>query len=632
MKKQIIILILILGFCGTSFAQYIAIDPTRQIPNGRVLALGKAYIGLADDTGSIFTNPAGLADSENWQLTSMSGKFLEEYQFLSFAGFYPTNYGVVGVGYAGTTIGGAYATTMEAGTESDPVYVFDFSQPPMENNNSAIVLSYANELKKINLINRLPFADRFSFGTSLKLFSTSITGDGIQAGQGIGSGYELDLGAKFYPPAKWMKFGVTMQNLLPGSLGGKLTYTSGHTESYPALLEVGSVFQVLGQENALREYGRHDVKVMLDFDMHPTLANYPLCWHVAAEYKPLPIVAVRVALDQDAGDDGTGNIGSYTDLAYGVGLNVGGLSFDYAYHTFAGAPNIDNHYFSLSYGLETKKVEDKKPIVLEKEIDKLLTFDETISIVGEVVDRNIQVLIINGVPIKFGLQGEFKTEVSLEEGQNAIPLQAKDKADKLVVDAKIRVLRLKVFPDVDQKYWAAQPISLLAMQKIVSGYPGGRFKPKGGINRAEICALLMKAKGSKPEKGGVKTTFKDVKKKHWASPYIAEAAKLGIVKGYPDGSFKPKKKITRAEGLTMIARFAGIEKQVYAGQFSDVKSKFWGAQIISGAYKAGILKYLEGKRFQTKRELTRAETVEMLYRTQYVKDLLAKDLLNWESY
>ncbi|MFA4904691.1 MAG: hypothetical protein WC600_18340, partial [Desulfobaccales bacterium] len=55
----------ILALCSSlALAQYTALDPTRIVPDARVLGLGKAYFGLAEGTASIYTNPAGLADAK----------------------------------------------------------------------------------------------------------------------------------------------------------------------------------------------------------------------------------------------------------------------------------------------------------------------------------------------------------------------------------------------------------------------------------------------------------------------------------------------------------------------------------------------------------------------------------------
>jgi len=310
-------------------------------------------------------------------------------------------------------------------------------------------------------------------------------------------------------------------------------------------------------------------------------------------------------------------------------MRLGGLNFDYAYHTFAGAPNIDNHYFSLSYGLISPKVIEA-PIKIYSPPDKLITFETKVLVSGEVQHPDIKSISLNGIRTKLDLRGRFSTYVDLKTGKNKLIIKGFSSELKELNDIKRRSLRLITFPDVATDYWVAVPISLLAMDNVITGYPDGSFKPDGNITRAEMCTMLMKSKGVIGE--GRETVFPDVAERHWASAFVAAAAEQKVVLGYPDGTFKPKNNITRAEGLAMIARFDGISKEAYANQFPDVVSSYWAAPIIAGAYRAGILDYLKGRPFQPKRLLTRAETVEMLYRTRFVTDRLAADLLNWETY
>ncbi|MFC1540675.1 S-layer homology domain-containing protein, partial [Candidatus Margulisiibacteriota bacterium] len=261
---------------------------------------------------------------------------------------------------------------------------------------------------------------------------------------------------------------------------------------------------------------------------------------------------------------------------------------------------------------------------------------------GQVVDKSVQAITVNGRAPKMSLKGDFSATQQLEIGKNAVKVAGLDRDKKEIFSQKFRILRLKPFPDVAAEHWVRLPISLLAMQTIITGYPNGTFVPGGNITRAEMCTLLMKtkllgdklagkAKGKDEDEG--QATFGDVSVKHWAAPYVKMASDLGVVLGYPDGTFRPKNNITRAEGVAMIARFAGISQEAWANQFTDVPATHWAAEIIAGASNAGVLEYLKGKNFELKRLLTRAETVEMLYRTRYVReDVLAKDLLNWETY
>jgi hypothetical protein len=400
-----------------------------------------------------------------------------------------------------------------------------------------------------------------------------------------------------------------------------LTYASGHQESYPVGLKVGSAFKLIGDEDALKSFKGNELTLLLDADSYPTLQNYPLLWHTGLEWKPIPFIALRYGIDQDALGDGNGKLQVVSDNCYGVGVELNGFNFDYAYHTYAGGSELNNYYFSLAYRVDLQKPGIKKKVEIDSPTDRLITFDEQTIVKGKVIDPTLKQLFLNGRLLSFDQKGEFSCLFNLKVGKNLLKLGGE----------QIKVLRLITFPDVVIGYWVDKPISLLAMSNIVTGYPDGSFKPEGNITRAEMCTLLIKL--SPPEQSrSVGVRFKDVKADNWASEYITRAGKAGIVQGYPDGSFQPQGKITRVEGLAMIVRFARIAESSYDQEFSDVKADYWASPLIAGAYKAGILKYLSNNAFEPKRELTRAETVEMLYRTPNVSDLLNKDLLNWDNY
>ncbi|MBU2529737.1 MAG: S-layer homology domain-containing protein, partial [Elusimicrobia bacterium] len=192
---------------------------------------------------------------------------------------------------------------------------------------------------------------------------------------------------------------------------------------------------------------------------------------------------------------------------------------------------------------------------------------------------------------------------------------------------KARVLRLLSFPDVPVDYWARKQIAVIATLGVIKGYPDGNFKPEGNITRAEMATLLSRATGSK----GVQRTskFKDVKN-HWAEKFINVAVDKGWVNGYPGNIFKPQANITRAEGIAMIARFAEIKKKPYTNEFYDLASNHWVADLVAGAQAEGFLKYLEGKPFESSKKLTRAEVAEILYQTGFIKKLTG-DLFDFDK-
>ena len=107
------------------------------------------------------------------------------------------------------------------------------------------------------------------------------------------------------------------------------------------------------------------------------------------------------------------------------------------------------------------------------------------------------------------------------------------------------------YSDVSRGDWFNNAVSTLSNAGIITGYPDGTFRPNAPITRAEFAAIA--ARFSDTVYSG-KNTFSDVPSTHWAARCIALAEHLGWVSGYPDGTFRPDKSITRAEAMTLINR------------------------------------------------------------------------------
>ena len=80
-KLALICLCLIFFSTVVTALDKIANDPSRIGVGARILGMGKSYVGLADDVSGIFIDPAALASVKDWQITSMSGNFINEYLF-----------------------------------------------------------------------------------------------------------------------------------------------------------------------------------------------------------------------------------------------------------------------------------------------------------------------------------------------------------------------------------------------------------------------------------------------------------------------------------------------------------------------------------------------------------------------
>ncbi len=105
--------------------------------------------------------------------------------------------------------------------------------------------------------------------------------------------------------------------------------------------------------------------------------------------------------------------------------------------------------------------------------------------------------------------------------------------------------------------WAEPFIKALVAKDIIKGYPDGTFKPDQPVTRAEFAALLNKAFDLKDVRAARK--FKDVPKKYWAAEVIQKAYKGGFLSGYPNGTFAPKQNIIRIQSLVSLVNGSKLE-------------------------------------------------------------------------
>jgi len=106
------------------------------------------------------------------------------------------------------------------------------------------------------------------------------------------------------------------------------------------------------------------------------------------------------------------------------------------------------------------------------------------------------------------------------------------------------------FSDVERGMWFNTAVSTMASMGIISGYPDGTFHPNANITRAEFAAIAARFDSNGNTTG---VSFLDIYD-HWAKKEINIAANNGWILGYEDGTFKPNQRITRAEAMAMVNR------------------------------------------------------------------------------
>ena len=158
----------------------------------------------------------------------------------------------------------------------------------------------------------------------------------------------------------------------------------------------------------------------------------------------------------------------------------------------------------------------------------------------------------------------------------------------------------------------AEAVAVLNGMGVFKGYEDGSFKPEGDITRAEVATIVYRiytADVAKNDKSGLYASynkFSDMAGASWAAGYIGYCANAELVKGYPDGTFKPSGKVTGYEVLAMILRAVGYDKN---GEFSGAD---WALHVAQTAQQAHVLDNVKGVDLNA--AATRELVAELLFR------------------
>ncbi|MBU1955340.1 MAG: PorV/PorQ family protein [Candidatus Margulisbacteria bacterium] len=589
-----------------------AIDPTYIGVGARPLGMGKAYVAYGEGAETIFFNPAGLGNVKTVKLTSMYTSLLSDVNYLVLGGIYPSPDGSSAFGIGLVSSGVSDIDLYDAGGNLTGNGSW---------NNNVLMLSYGTDFGALGGIEGL------RVGGALKYYSSGGSGSpSVEAG--AGSGFDLDVGVLFNPTS-WATVGIAVQNALPFSAGGVITRDTGIQEGISSSTKAGLRLNVLGDKDKAISESNQELNIEFDFDYPNLQKDVSSTYHVGAEYWLSPALALRVGMDQDPSPTGT-----ISNPTAGIGVRMAGIAFDYAYHPYADVADDATHFFSLSYvGEEIKTASEPISVAIKNPADKMVTHLEEVEVTGKVLNADYKQtdVAVNGVSAPLDEEGNFTVTLPIEKlGKKLIVIEAKDlRKDEVVATAERRIIRLTSYMDVGEGYWAKSPIEQTGTVGLIQGYPDGTFKPERALTRAELATLLVRANGLEIVDSGTKI-FTDVPTDHWASAYVETALKAGYVLGYPDGTFKPYRKISKAEGIAVLARVDGLplEAEVAIKPFDDVSEKHWAAQYILAAKNSGMLEYITFSRLGPKDSLSRAEAVTMLSKTKFAGAKI-KELMSW---
>lgn len=169
----------------------------------------------------------------------------------------------------------------------------------------------------------------------------------------------------------------------------------------------------------------------------------------------------------------------------------------------------------------------------------------------------------------------------------------------------------------------------LSHKAYVVGYPDGEFKPERHVTRAEVAVMFAKIMGLSPVKSD-KKIYSDVETTHWASGYIQAATNAGIFTGYKDNTFHPDDPITRAEFVTVAAKYMNVENvKPFEEVYKDL-SGHWAQNYIEEIKRLKIIEGYEDGTFWPNLPIKRSETVTMINKMLF-RGPLKVDIASFED-
>ena len=161
----------------------------------------------------------------------------------------------------------------------------------------------------------------------------------------------------------------------------------------------------------------------------------------------------------------------------------------------------------------------------------------------------------------------------------------------------------------------------------IVGYGNGEVRPQNNITRAEVATIFFRLLTDDVRDENLTKTnrYSDVAATSWYNTAVSTLSSMGIITGYPDGTFRPNAAITRAEFAAIAARF-DHDGDKTAAKFSDIASH-WAKDEISIAYNNGWITGYPNSTFGPQRDITRAETMTLVNRVLNRQPETEDDLL-----
>lgn len=194
-----------------------------------------------------------------------------------------------------------------------------------------------------------------------------------------------------------------------------------------------------------------------------------------------------------------------------------------------------------------------------------------------------------------------------------VTLQAPAMTSDFIVSPDLTV---PSFIDIDG-HWAADSIRGLTSQGFIAGFSDGTFRPDAGMSRAEYAAVLTKT-FNLPQRRPA-TDFRDVPTDFWAAAAIQRAYQSGLMSGFNDGSFQPRRNITRLQVVLSLSSGLNLPNANLnvLNLYQDQETiPTYARQAVANATARGIVvNYPQLRQLHPNQDATRGEVSAMVYQS-----------------
>ena len=153
----------------------------------------------------------------------------------------------------------------------------------------------------------------------------------------------------------------------------------------------------------------------------------------------------------------------------------------------------------------------------------------------------------------------------------------------------------------------------------IIGYTDGTVRPEGDIARSEVATIFFRLLTDEAREAYWSQTnpYSDVASGDWYNNAISTLTSMGILDGYPDGTFRPTEPITRSEFTKIAVSFFEFTEGdfTYDGRFSDVEGTEWYVTFLAAAVEYGLIEGMPDGTFHPLDNITRAEACTIVNRT-----------------